>query len=345
MLKYIVNDIAAVFRYLPYGIVAGIIVAIVLSAVNDRRLKRSGRPFPYASLTFYFMYLVIMVFITFLSRESGSRKGIDLQLLSTWGINTRNNAFVVENILLFIPYGFVCAWAVKSARKFLMCTLYGFLTSLAIETMQLFTQRGFFQVDDILTNTIGTVIGFIFFRCILKEEQADSQKTKFIYVILSVVMLAGMIMGMVAFSSESPEASNELSMKVSRFVVNKASGWLDLDMSAQDKTVVIHFLNPVLRKLAHASEYGALAVVIGFGFQMLKRSRTKVVNYFYAVLLCAGIALADEFLQKFMLGGNGRWADVALDLIGAVIGGCVYVFLGELFAFLSGDSRPCEYES
>lgn len=342
MLKYIVNDIAAVFRYLPYGIVAGIVVAIVLSAVNDRRLKHSGRPIPVASVTCYFMYLVIMLFITFLSRESGSRKGIDLQFLSTWGINARNKAFVVENVLLFIPYGFVCAWAVKSARKFLVCTLYGFLTSLAIETMQLITQRGFFQIDDIVTNTLGAVIGFIFFRCILREEKADSQKTKFIYVILSVILLVGMIMGVVAFSSESPEASNELSLKISRFMVNKASVWLELEMSAQDKTVVIHFLNPVLRKIAHASEYGALAVIIGFGFQMIKRNRAKVVNYFYAVGLCAGIALADEFLQKYMFGGNGRWADVAVDLAGAVIGGCVYVFLGELFSFLSGDSRSPE---
>ena len=32
---------------------------------------------------------------------------MDLELFSTWGINDRNNAFVVENVLLFIPYGFV----------------------------------------------------------------------------------------------------------------------------------------------------------------------------------------------------------------------------------------------
>lgn len=338
MLKYIVNDMAAVFRFLPYGIVAGIIVAILLSALNDRRVRRLKKPIPVASVTCFFMYLVIMLFITFISRENGSRKGIDLQLFSTMGINPRNNAFVAENVLLFIPYGFVCAWAVKGGRKFLLCTLYGFLTSACIETMQLITQRGYFQVDDILTNVLGTIIGYIFFRCILNEEQTDARKTKFIYVILAAIMMIAMIFGVVAFSSESPTESNELSMKASRFLVEKVSIWLNMEMNSADKAAVLRFVNPVLRKLAHASEYAALCVVIGFGYQMIKRSRAKVVNYFYAVMMCGMIALADEALQKYVFNRTGRLADVAVDVCGAIAGGCVYIFLSELFTFLSGDA-------
>ena len=168
MAKYIIRDITAVLRYFPYGLVAGIIVVIVLSAINDWRVKRKKSPFSVWAITGFIMYLVVLLFITFWSREDGSRKGVDLQLFSTWGINLRNNAFVIENILLFVPYGFFCAWAIKATRHLITCTAIGAGSSLAIEWLQLITGRGFFQIDDVLTNTIGATLGYLVFWILWK---------------------------------------------------------------------------------------------------------------------------------------------------------------------------------
>lgn len=98
--------------------------------------------------------------------------GMDLELFSTWGINDRNNAYVVENVLLFIPYGFLGAWTSGRLRRILLCGVFGFLTSVGIESLQLVTRRGFFQIDDILTNTLGTVIGCGIF-CIIFHNNKD----------------------------------------------------------------------------------------------------------------------------------------------------------------------------
>ncbi len=64
------------------------------------------------------------------------------------------------NLLLFVPYGFLLplvlsgiAWTWKRAL------LTGFLTTLTIETLQLFTGR-MFEVDDLLMNTAGTLAGY-----------------------------------------------------------------------------------------------------------------------------------------------------------------------------------------
>jgi|GEM_PF-85299 len=197
MIHYIIKDMTAVFRYMPYGIVAGIFAAIVFSAINDVRIKKGKEPIPIMSATCFYMYLVIILFITFLSRESGVRSGMDLELFSTWGINKRNNAYVVENILLFIPYGFVCAWARKSARRFPVCVMYGFVTSTLIEFLQLITGRGYFQVDDILTNVLGTIIGYILFRSIMREENTKQAKRAYVY--LTIFMLLAMIMGIIVY--------------------------------------------------------------------------------------------------------------------------------------------------
>ena len=115
-------------------------------------------------MIFFGIYLSVMLIITFLSREGGGGSVFDLKLFSTWGINDRNNALVVENVLLFVPYGFFGCWAFERAKGFLWCTLMGAATSLTIETLQLVTGRGFFQIDDIVTNTLGAMVGWLIFR-------------------------------------------------------------------------------------------------------------------------------------------------------------------------------------
>lgn len=170
MWKYIVQDLTAALRYLPYGVSAGLLTAIVLSGVNDSRRKRGRDAFKVFPVSCLVMYVAILLVITYFSREMGSRNGIDLQLFSTWGINQRNNAFVVENVLLFIPYGFVLAWVGVRQRRFAVNLLTGALTSIAIECMQLITGRGYFQIDDILTNILGTILGYLFFRLIFRRS-------------------------------------------------------------------------------------------------------------------------------------------------------------------------------
>ena len=109
------------------------------------------------------LYLMIILVITFFSREDGSRIGMDLELFSTWGTNARNHAYVVENVLLFIPYGFICPWAFPWLRGFFRNTFAAFETSVGVETIQLITCRGDFRVDDILTNVLGGIIGYWMF--------------------------------------------------------------------------------------------------------------------------------------------------------------------------------------
>lgn len=178
MLIYILRDLRAVFRYLPYGLIVGIFAALLLGAWNDCKKRMGKKSFSVAAVTCFLMYAAIILCITFLSRESGSGQKIDLKLFSTWGINDRNNAYVVENILLFVPFGFLSPWAFKIFRKPHFCVFAGFFVSLVIESLQLATRRGFFQIDDILTNTLGMLAGYLlfalpyFFICMVKAHRA-----------------------------------------------------------------------------------------------------------------------------------------------------------------------------
>ena len=66
------------------------------------------------------------------------------------------------NILLYIPMGYLLPFIIKPMRySVLACTLVGFLCSCATEFAQLKWGLGFFQVDDIVNNTLGCLIGAI----------------------------------------------------------------------------------------------------------------------------------------------------------------------------------------
>lgn len=66
------------------------------------------------------------------------------------------------NILIFVPFGFFISMASKS-RGFFMTLFYSFSLSLCVEVFQLLTKVGCFDVDDLLLNTIGGVLGYIVF--------------------------------------------------------------------------------------------------------------------------------------------------------------------------------------
>lgn len=173
MLKYIYRDLLSMVRFLPWGLMMGVVISAVFLWTGNRMRQRKGvQQAQILPVMAFCIYLSVILIITFLSRESGSGQGlVDLKIFSTWGINDRNNAFVVENVLLFLPYGFLASWAFKRMKRFFACTLLGAVTSFGIESLQLVTARGYFQIDDILTNTLGTVIGFWLFWLLFRRKR------------------------------------------------------------------------------------------------------------------------------------------------------------------------------
>ncbi len=171
MIEYIVKDMIAVLRLVPLGMLLGIPLGIVYYF-----LRKKGKPGLGLASMLFGTYLGIILAITFFSRELGSAgETIDLKLFSTWHINTRNRAFFIENILLFIPYGFLYCAAFRKKWPVVGASLVGFVTSLGIETMQLVTKRGIFQLDDIITNAAGALVGallYCFVRLFQKKPKA-----------------------------------------------------------------------------------------------------------------------------------------------------------------------------
>ena len=100
---------------------------------------------------------------------------------------------VIGNMIMFTPYGFFIAYILK-LKKLRSITLLSLLVSLTIETTQLVIGR-VFDVDDIILNVIGGVIGFYTFKIIylLKERSPEFLKKDIFYNILMIVIIIVMI--------------------------------------------------------------------------------------------------------------------------------------------------------
>lgn len=172
MFKYLVQDLSVTLRYIPFVIIIGVCLFCVVQMINKKGNRRGKRSIPMWSTVSFWTYLALVIMITFLSRESGNTTSIDLELGASLRINTRNNALVLENVLLFIPYGFCYCWWKKRKKVFFSSLGVGLVTSFIIEGMQLVTGRGIFQLDDIITNTLGCMIGAILYKlcCILVRK-------------------------------------------------------------------------------------------------------------------------------------------------------------------------------
>ena len=86
----------------------------------------------------------------------------------------------ILNVILFMPLGFFLPLLYKEYKTIGKVTLAGFILSLSIELVQLFG-RGATDINDLITNVIGTIIGYaiykLFYKLIGDKTDTISQHT------------------------------------------------------------------------------------------------------------------------------------------------------------------------
>lgn len=81
------------------------------------------------------------------------------------------------NIAAFIPLGAILPVMHRRFRSLLYMTLLTFEFSLVVETIQLVCKVGSFDVDDLLLNTIGGILGYLIFEIMDRIRRHRDEKT------------------------------------------------------------------------------------------------------------------------------------------------------------------------
>ena len=163
------NNIILDFRQPISYLLPAIIITMAGMLIYKIYKKEKARIFQ--SRVFLLIYIEILLQTAFFSREPGSRKQIDLHLFGTWGQTAIAHAYFMENIIMFIPFGVLVPMVFKRMRNLRFCVFVGFVCSCGIELSQLITQRGYCQLDDVVTNTAGMLIGWIIWNRLNKFKR------------------------------------------------------------------------------------------------------------------------------------------------------------------------------
>ena len=99
---------------------------------------------------------------------------------------------MILNALIFVPLG-IYTGVLFERWNFWKRVRFIFSVSLVIEALQFLLKIGAFDVTDIITNTVGGVIGLVLYKSIEKALRNNSKAQKFVNVV-AAIGTAGMVL-------------------------------------------------------------------------------------------------------------------------------------------------------
>lgn len=137
--------------------------------------KRTGKKIRAVGKILFVLYIIFLVYFLIISDWYGrdqSMEGYRYNLVPFQEINRfwhyremlgwRGMANLLGNILLFIPFGFFLPMASKY-KSFFLTAFFSFGFSLLVESFQLISKVGIFDVDDLLLNALGGILGYLIY--------------------------------------------------------------------------------------------------------------------------------------------------------------------------------------
>lgn len=298
----------------------------------------------FALLGIYFSYVISL---TLSGREAGSRSGyVNLILFSTLGNGESWKLTGIENILLFLPYGVLVPMIWKVYRRFWNLGLLAFITSTSIELLQLITRRGFFELDDIVLNTAGAVIGYLgfalfyySFRALTHrvKEKDDGKINSSLVAMFQLLPILIMIIVIFSFSSEDGMESGTVSASLTEKMVVCVDRIFSLDMTNTEIDETVVDLEKGIRKAAHMVEYALLAMFTVIFLYCRKMHLFPAI--LAAELFVLLIGACDEWNQSHIEGRFGSPMDVLIDGCGAAI------LLAVFWIIMHHKEKRCRIES
>lgn len=108
-----------------------------------------------------------------------------LNLIPLQDFSHSNIIGMVLNIVMFVPLGFLLPAYFERYRQWNRTLAAGLLTSLLVEILQLLTFRAT-DVDDLLMNTLGAVVGFLAAKMVLRLRSTISPRRKDLWLLLAI---------------------------------------------------------------------------------------------------------------------------------------------------------------
>ena len=190
------RTIGNVFEFSLPMIIISVVVAITLRAADIVKNKKTFCFYKeLIALSFIIYILCLFQVVTFQDNNNiSSNNLIPFREMFRYDLGSRlflKN--VLGNIIMFLPYGFFTSYFL-SEKKLLPIFILTVVTSLTIESTQLMIGR-VFDIDDILLNIVGGVLGHYLYILILKIGDMCPKvfQREWFLNLVSIILLLGLI--------------------------------------------------------------------------------------------------------------------------------------------------------
>lgn len=238
--SYLVRTLALL---IPAVVVCG--ASLIVAARLYKKKYKGERKFPWKKALLLLAlagYLSVVCYVTLFRAGHVGARYANMHLFRAWreawnNFSEKNWMNILLNIAMFVPLGVLLPLMKKWFRKWYIMLPTGFLTTLAVESIQYFSYRGVFDVDDLFGNTLGAMIGFWAVMVILNIHGKQWKKAACHGLALIVVIGA---IGGVFIAYDAQEYGN-LATSPSFRVNTKDIQWtVDCEMDNGEQTVDIY---------------------------------------------------------------------------------------------------------
>ena len=114
------------------------------------------------------LYIVVLLYFTVTGRYSHEEYEYKINFFTSyrWFFQYNGEQVLRQlliNFVMLMPVGFLLPVIIKAKHKYLIALALSLLLTVFIETMQLITKCGSFEIDDIINNFIGAVLGMLIY--------------------------------------------------------------------------------------------------------------------------------------------------------------------------------------
>lgn len=175
ILMYLSEGIMILVRSIFSGIIIYSLILGILYLTNKRRRIEIKKSIAELMLSIYMVALLRITGIIgmkfYISYVMNGFYNLNLEPFTD--ISKGSILMIILNILLFVPYGTLLTIVFKKRKwNWKKIMVIGFITTFSIEALQLFGGR-FAEIDDIIANTLGTVLGFILYSKVLIKNKNE----------------------------------------------------------------------------------------------------------------------------------------------------------------------------
>ena len=159
--QYIIN----LYQDIPQEVYEGLLSVFCIGLVVFVAWKGFKTGLRYSAILLLVEYVFLIFCSTVIFRATGEISKYDFHPFWSYKAiqDGRENLLAenIMNVIVFIPVGMILGSLLKVKGSWLIALLIGCSISVTIESLQFFFMRGFSEVDDVMHNTLGCLIGWL----------------------------------------------------------------------------------------------------------------------------------------------------------------------------------------